>query len=74
MKKASGTLRAEYDFSKGQRGRYAKRFAQGTNLVLLAPDVARAFPDSASVNDALRLLIKVAASEARKSRRKTAPQ
>ncbi|MBI5083129.1 MAG: hypothetical protein HZB13_00820 [Acidobacteria bacterium] len=72
MKKASDTLRAEYDFSKGQRGRYAKRFAKGTNLVLLAPDVARAFPDSDSVNDALRLLIKVAASEARKPARRAA--
>jgi hypothetical protein len=45
-----------YDFSKGVRGKYAKRFAQGTNLVLLEPDVAKAFPDAASVNETLRAL------------------
>ena len=56
-------LRPEYDFAsllkKGVRGKYAKRFAQGTNLVLLAPDVAPAFPDEAAVNDALRLVIRI---------------
>ncbi len=49
-------MRAEYDFSGGVRGKYAKRFAQGTNIVLLEPDVAKAFPDSESVNSALRAL------------------
>ena len=44
----------EYDFRPGIRGKYAARFAQGTNLVALAPDVARLFPDSAAVNNALR--------------------
>jgi hypothetical protein len=34
----------EYDFSEGARGKYAKRYAEGTNLVMLAPDVARALP------------------------------
>ena len=43
-----------YDFSKGVRGKCAKRVAQGTNLVLLDPDVAKAFPDAASVNETLR--------------------
>ncbi|MEI6377624.1 MAG: hypothetical protein WCO97_10565 [bacterium] len=47
---------AHYDFSKGVRGKYAKRFAHGTNLVLLEPDVAKAFPDAASVNETLRAL------------------
>ena len=47
-------MRAEYDFSGGVRGKYARRFAQGTNLVVLDPDVAAAFPDSAAVNRALR--------------------
>ena len=47
-------MRAEYDFSRGVRGKYARRFAQGTNVVLLDPDVAAAFPDSAAVNRALR--------------------
>jgi hypothetical protein len=45
-----------YDFSKGVRGKYAKRVAQGTNLVLLEPDVAKAFPDASSVNETLRAL------------------
>ncbi len=46
--------RDEYDFSKGVRGKYAARFREGTNLVLLAPDVAAAFPTSQAVNDPLR--------------------
>jgi hypothetical protein len=50
----------EYDFSKGVRGKYAKRYRQGTNLVVLAPDVAESFPDSESVNEALRAILKVA--------------
>lgn len=50
----------EYDFSSGARGKYAKRFSEGTKLVLLEPDVAEAFPDSESVNSALRALVKIA--------------
>jgi hypothetical protein len=50
----------EYDFRKGVRGKYAKRYAMGTNVVVLAPDVAVAFPDADSVNRALRALIKIA--------------
>ena len=56
-------LRPEYDLSKLKnrvRGKYVERYEQGTNVVLLAPDVAEAFPDSDSVNKALRLLIEVA--------------
>lgn len=53
----------EYDFSRGVRGRYAARFSRGTNLVLLARDVAKAFPTSRAVNQALRRLIR---QEARK--------
>jgi hypothetical protein len=56
-------LRPEYDLSKLKnrvRGKYAERYKAGTNLVLLAPDVARAFPDAASVNEALRMLMRVA--------------
>ena len=49
---------AEYDFSKGVRGKYAARFAKGTNLVLLAPDVAAEFPTADAVNRALRTVIK----------------
>jgi len=57
-------MRDEYDLSdlKGAvRGKYHERYHAGTNLVLLQPDVAEAFPDADSVNDALRALLKVAA-------------
>jgi len=47
-------LMPEYDLSGGVRGKYARRFAEGTNLVKLEPDVAKVFRDSASVNRALR--------------------
>lgn len=56
----------EYDFSKGVRGKYAERYAEGTNVVLLDPDVAAAFPDAQSVNDALRVLIRIATKDARR--------
>jgi len=49
-------MRPEYDFSNGVRGKYAERYARGTNVVLLDPDVAEVFPDPASVNRALRAL------------------
>ena len=49
----------EYDFSKGVRGKYAKRYAEGTNVVVLAPDVTAVFPDAKSVNDALRALVQI---------------
>lgn len=47
----------EYDFSKGVRGKYADRYAEGTNVVFIDPDVAEFFPDHDAVNDALRSLI-----------------
>ncbi|HDN80886.1 MAG TPA: hypothetical protein ENG33_10535 [Chloroflexi bacterium] len=50
----------EYDFSEGVRGKYARRYAEGTNIVVLSPDLARFFPDSESVNRALRALVEVA--------------
>ena len=50
----------DYDFSQGVRGKYVERFAQGSNVVVLSPDVAEIFPDSESVNTALRLLVEVA--------------
>jgi hypothetical protein len=73
MKKAPKTKRKpdllpEYDFSNGRPNRYAKRYAEGTNLVLLAPDVAHFFPDSAAVNDALRALVKIAEKRTKKPR------
>ncbi len=56
-------LRPEYDFSNmagGVRGKYVERYRAGTNLVLLDPDIAKAFPTDASVNEALRLLLQIA--------------
>jgi hypothetical protein len=67
-------LRPEYDLARlkgGVRGKYYQRATAGTNLVLLEPDVARAFPDSVSVNRALRLLHDVARSSAGRSRKRT---
>ena len=56
-------MRKEYrreDLGAGVRGRYYNAYKKGTNLVLLSPDVAAAFPDDDSVNDALRSLMKLA--------------
>ena len=57
----------EYDFSKGVRGKYAKRYAAGSNVIVLSPDVAEVFPDSESVNEALRVLVKIARRRAKKT-------
>ena len=62
--KALDDLRTEYDLSQlkgGVRGKYYEQYKEGTNVVLLAPDVAAVFHDSESVNEALRKLIKAAA-------------
>jgi hypothetical protein len=61
-------MRAEYDFSGGVRGKYVDRYRQGTNVVLLDPEVAEAFPDSKSVNDALRAILAVATRAERRKR------
>ena len=50
-------MRDEYDFKDGDRGKFAKRYKDGSNLVLLDPEVAKHFPDSKSVNKALLALI-----------------
>ncbi len=81
MKKASGKPKAvresdddemlpEYDFSNARKNPYAIRYAKGTNLVLIDPDLAKDFPDSASVNDALRALSAII--RRRPKRRRTA--
>jgi hypothetical protein len=59
-------MQDEYDFSRGVRGKYAGRYAEGSNVVVLSPDVAEAFPDSDAVNDALRALVAIAQRSARK--------
>ncbi len=57
--------RREYDFSSGTRGKYAVRYRQGTNLVVIDPDLAELFPNSAAVNRVLRAVASVARREAR---------
>lgn len=56
-------LRSEYDLAhllkNGERGKFVERYRAGTNLVLLAPDIADAFPSEDAVNDALRLVIQL---------------
>jgi len=49
----------EYDFSKGIQGKYAQKYAEGTNVVVIEPDVAKFFPDHDSVNQALRSLVEI---------------
>lgn len=49
----------EYDFSKGIQGKYAKRYAEGTNVIVIEPDVVKYFPDHDAVNQALRSLAEI---------------
>ena len=63
MKKGSNksgrkAMRNEYDFSQGERGKYARHYAQGTNVVVLEPDVAKVFHTSKIVNVSLRNIIR----------------
>lgn len=75
MRKTSKTsvaeMRREYDFASmkgGVRGKYARRLRSGSNLVLLEPDVAEAFPTDAAVNQALRAALNVASVVSRSKR------
>jgi hypothetical protein len=71
-------MRAEYDFASmkgGVRGKYAARYRAGTNLVLLEPDLARAFRTDASVNEALRAVLDlVKATDRARRRKRSAPK
>src|SRR5687767_1959921 len=72
----SDDLRPEYDLSQlkgGVRGKYFKRATAGTTLVLLEPDVAEAFPDAKTVNQALRALAKIAQTQAKAVRARELP-
>ena len=75
MKKAkSDELRLEYrreDLGPGVRGKYFESYRKGTNLVLLSPDVAKAFPTGDAVNNALRSLIEIARKSTGLTRRST---
>jgi len=58
VSKSDSGMQAEYDFSKGVRGKYASRYARGSNVVVLEPDVAKLFSTSKMVNRSLRGLAK----------------
>ncbi len=58
---SSSEMRPEYDFSQGVRGKYVQRFREGTNIIVLDPDVAAEFKNSAAVNEALRKVLKARA-------------
>jgi hypothetical protein len=60
-------MRKEYDFSKGVRGKYAKAYKEGTNVVLLDPDVAKVFKTPSSVNEALRSLARIIKAQKQKA-------
>jgi hypothetical protein len=69
QKRDSDEMRPEYDFSGGVRGKYAADFAHGSNVVVLAPDVAEAFKTSKAVNQALRSHLKPASKSRRVAKR-----
>jgi hypothetical protein len=60
-------MRKEYDFRKGVRGKYAKKYQEGSNIVLLDPDVAKVFKTPTSVNKALRALTEIIKSQKQKA-------
>jgi hypothetical protein len=64
--KRGASMLAEYDFSQGVRGKYAERMAEGSNVIVLSPDVAEFFRDSESVNAALRIIVDIARKASRK--------
>jgi hypothetical protein len=55
----------DIDFSGGVRGKYAAQYAEGTNIVVLSPELAEVFPDSAAVNEALRTLVRISGKTVR---------
>ena len=66
-------MRNRYDFTGGVRGKYARRYAEGTNVVVLDPDVARLFPNREVVNDTLRAVAQIVRiQERRRGRAKKA--
>ena len=64
--KEKNTMREEYDFTGGIRGKFAKRFSDGSNIIVLDPDVAKLFPDSKTVNEVLRSIAKIAQQKVKK--------
>jgi hypothetical protein len=60
-RRSTNDMRAEYDFTGGVRGKYARAFARGSNVIVLEPDLAAEFPSANAVNRALRAYLKVKA-------------
>jgi hypothetical protein len=65
-------MRPEYDFSQGVRGKHAAKYAEGTNVVVLDPDVAQEFKTAEQVNETLRAVSKLLQQSRRRKSRKTA--
>jgi hypothetical protein len=65
-------MRPEYDFSKGVRGKHAAKYAEGTNVIVLEPDVAREFQTTEQVNETLRAVSKLLRQHRKRYGRKTA--
>jgi hypothetical protein len=63
-------MRAKYDFSKGVRGKHVAQYQSGTNVVVLEPDVASAFPTADDVNETLRAISKLIKRQKNRSKRK----
>ena len=59
VREKNGEVLQESDFAKGVRGKYARRYARGTNVVVLEPDVSKLFPNAEAVNSSLRSLAKI---------------
>ena len=66
------TMRPEYDFSKGVRGKHAAKYAEGTNVVVLEADVAREFRTTEQVNETLRTVSKMLQQHRKRAGSKTA--
>ena len=65
-------MRAEYDFSKGARGKHAAQYAAGTNVVVIEPDVSIEFPTAEEVNETLRAVVQLLQRRKKTIKRKTA--
>jgi hypothetical protein len=59
LREKNNEMLPEYDFSQGVRGKYARRYARGSNVVVLEPDVAKVFPNAEAVNNSLRSLAEI---------------
>jgi hypothetical protein len=72
LSETKDTMRPEYDFSKGVRGKHAAKYTEGTNVVVLEPDVAREFRTTEQVNETLRAVSKMFQQHRKRTGSKTA--